>query len=401
MANRVQTAVPVDASRYLPLAMFGEKLELLHASGAVDYVHVWDQLMGWWPRHLWTPENSPLARFVGDIDSQPEAFTLGAYALAVAPEMGLSISTDAIRRGPTEVLQALLTLENLSGQAGRAPILQLGAGEVRNIKPYGYKRSEGLKRLEDHLRFYHAYRTCDEPIDLEGNIWKYDQAWLGRGGNSDNLRLWGLGGGPKLLDITTSYADGISSLTPGVWSRPEQTAEQVTTIKEMLEGKDRDPEAFDFALWGAALIHEDEDVIERALTNPIVRWLAAIVGRFNQGDWLTEGHEPPVGAGWHYGTKFLPLAYDSDRAAAQQILDRMTPDAVHKSFLCGTPEQVAEQLREHVEAGVTWVEVADMMPFVLEPEQAASAVHRSIRVCQIVKGELAASGAKSAPAQAW
>jgi len=41
MARRVQTAVPVDASRYLPLSLFGEKLKLLHASGAVDYVHVW------------------------------------------------------------------------------------------------------------------------------------------------------------------------------------------------------------------------------------------------------------------------------------------------------------------------------------------------------------------------
>lgn len=395
--SQVQTAVPVDASRYLPLSLFGEKLKLLSASGAVDYVHVWDQLMGWWPQHLWTPQNSPLAQFVGDIDSQPEAFTLSAYALATAPEMGLSISTDAIRRGPTEVLQALLTLENL---ADRPPVLQLGAGEVRNIKPYGYRRSEGLKRLEDHFRFYHAYRTTEGPIDLAGNVFSYDQAWLGRGGDAANLRLWGLGGGPKLLDITTSYADGIASLTPGVWTRAEQTADQVTSIKAMLAGKGRDPELFDFALWGACLIHDDERVIDRALRNPIVRWLAAIVGRFNQVDWLGEGFEPPVDADWHYGTKFLPLSYDRNRAQAQQILDRMTPELVRKAFICGTPEQVAEQLRAHVEAGVTWVEVADMMPFVLEPEQAAAAVHRSIEVCKLVKGELAAASGKAAPAHA-
>jgi hypothetical protein len=102
-------------------------------------------------------------------------------------------------------------LENL---ASRPPVLQLGAGEVRNIKPYGYKRSEGLKRLEDHMRFYHAYRTTEEPIDLEGDAWTFNQAWLGRGGNAENLRLWGLGGGPRLLDITTSYADGIACVAP-------------------------------------------------------------------------------------------------------------------------------------------------------------------------------------------
>jgi phthiodiolone/phenolphthiodiolone dimycocerosates ketoreductase len=397
MSKWIETAVPVDASRHLPLSLFGEKLKLLHASGAVDYVHVWDQLMGWWPRHLWTPENSPLARFVPDIDSQPEAFTTGAYALATAPDMGLSISTDAIRRGPTEVLQALLTLENI---ATRPPVLQLGAGELRNIKPYGYKRSEGLKRLEDHLRFYHAFRTTDGPIDLVGNIWKYEQAWIGRGGNADNLRVWGLGGGPKLLDITTSYADGIASITPAVWTRPEHTAERVTAIKQMLEDKGRDPEAFDFALWGAVLIHEDQEVIEGALHNPIVRWLEAIVGRFNQADWLEEGFQPPLGADWHYGTKFLPLRYDTDHAAAQRILDHMSPDLVRRALICGTPEQVAEQLQAHVEAGVNWVEVADMMPFVLEPEQAAAAVARSIRVCQILKGDRARADAKATAGKA-
>src|SRR5262245_48038352 len=319
MSKRVETAVPVDATRHLPLSLFGDKLELLDGSGAVDYVHVWDQMMGWWPRHLWTPENSPLAQFVGDIDSQPEAFTTGAYALARTPSMGLSISTDAIRRGPTEVLQALLTLQNL---AEKPVVLQLGAGEIRNLRPYGYKRSQGLKRLEDHLRFYHAYRNSDGPIDLEGNFFNYDQAWIGRGGDADRLRIWGLGGGPKLLDLTTSYADGISSLTPGVWTTPEQTAREIGEIKQLLESKDKDPEDFDFALWGAVLMHEDPEIIERALENSVVRWLAAMVGRFNQADWADEGFEPPMGANWHYATKFLPLEYD-DPAKAQAVLDRM------------------------------------------------------------------------------
>jgi phthiodiolone/phenolphthiodiolone dimycocerosates ketoreductase len=383
MSGQVETSVPVDASRHLPLSMFGDKLQMLHASGAVDYVHVWDQMMGWWPRHLWTPDNSPLARFVPDIDSQPEAFTLGAYALARVPEMGLSISTDAVRRGPSEVMQALLTLENI---AVRPPVLQLGAGEIRNLKPYGYKRSEGLKRFEDHLRFYHEYRTNEDPFDLQGNVFDFQQAWIGRGGDADRLRIWGLGGGPKLLDLATSYADGLSSLTPGVWSRPEQTAEQITGVKRLLEDKGRDPEKFDFALWGAVLISEDEELIDKALENVVVRWLAAMVGRFEQADWRKEGFEPPVGDDWHYGTKLLPLQYDKDQTAAKQILERMTPEVVRKAFVCGTPEQVASQLQEHVDAGVTWVEVADMMPFVLEPEQAAAAVEHSVRVCQILKG---------------
>src|SRR5581483_1857040 len=102
---------------------------------------------------------------------------------------------------------------------------------------------------------------------------------------ASNLRLWALGGGPKLLDIATSYADGVTSLTPGVWATPDHTHDVITGVKQQLEGKGRDPEAYDFALWGACLIHEDEELIEQACQNPTVRWLAAMVGRFTQNDW--------------------------------------------------------------------------------------------------------------------
>jgi alkanesulfonate monooxygenase SsuD/methylene tetrahydromethanopterin reductase-like flavin-dependent oxidoreductase (luciferase family) len=65
---------------------------------------------------------------------------------------------------------------------------------------------------------------------------------------------------------------------------------------------------------------------------------------------------------------------------------------VRKAFVCGTPKQVAATLAEHVEAGVTWVEVADMMPFVLEPQEAVAAVAHSIEVCHTLK-QLEAAGA--------
>jgi hypothetical protein len=45
-------------------------------------------------------------------------------------------------------------------------------------------------------------------------------------------------------------------------------------------------------------------------------------------------------------------------------------------------------LSAHVEAGVTWVEVADMMPFVLQPDQAVAAVAHSVQVCQMIKSRV-------------
>ena len=46
----------------------------------------------------------------------------------------------------------------------------------------------------------------------------------------------------------------------------------------------------------------------------------------------------------------------------------------------GTPESVAAQLQEYVEVGVRWVGVHDVLPFVLEPGDAAAALPRSLEV---------------------
>src|SRR5205809_231014 len=69
------------------------------ASGVVDELLVWDQMTNFWPRQLWAPEHTPMAAVLPDIDSYADAFAVSAYVLAGAPDVGVSISTDAIRRG--------------------------------------------------------------------------------------------------------------------------------------------------------------------------------------------------------------------------------------------------------------------------------------------------------------
>ena len=42
-------------------------------------------------------------------------------------------------------------------------------------------------------------------------------------------------------------------------------------------------------------------------------------------------------------------------------------------------------MRAFVDAGVTWTGVLDVMPSLLEPEEAATAISRSIEVCAALK----------------
>jgi len=380
MAKRtVETAIPITVDRNLPAAAFGEMAKTLQSSGVVDYMLMWDQLTSWIAPSLWTPENTPLAKVIPDIDSYPDWNVMCAYGAALAPGLGTAISCDAIRRGPAELTQTMLTVANIT--QGNS-IYHVGAGELKQCRPFGWKRSHGVSRLEDFYRIFRAFWNSDKPIDFEGNHTKLDQAWLG-GAKHYKPRIFGLGGGPKIIDLATSYADGFGTMVPFVWTSPEHTAQQITNIKRQLESKGRDPEQFGFGIWVAALLHEDESVIDRAFANPITAWQTAIMGRITQSDWEKEGIEPPMPRDWHYALKMLPVKIGP--AEVQQMISRVTRTMSEKSWIYGTPKKVAADLRAYVDAGATWVVVIDMLPCLLEAAESMTAVQRSIEVCRLLK----------------
>jgi phthiodiolone/phenolphthiodiolone dimycocerosates ketoreductase len=375
----VETAVAVNASRHFPPSQFADAARALQQSGVVDYLLAWDQMVSWWPPSLWTPENAPMAKVMPDLDSFPDAFATVAHAAAAAPDLGMAISTDGGRRGPSELMQTMLTLADMTG--GKA-MFQLGAGELKQMKPYGWKRSEGLARLEDTLRLFHRFWESDAPIDFEGNQWTLQRAWLGSA-RTNRPQVWGLGGGPKLLDLTTSYADGFATVVPFVASSPEKWAAMVTGMKQELERKGRDPDAFGFGLWASVLLHEDPAMIERAYENPLIRFFAGIAGRINQADWDEEGIEPVFPRNWHYAMKLLPQSMSASEV--DDIVARVPREMTVKSYISGSPEEVASTLQDYVEAGATWICMIDSLAFILEPEQAPAAFGRSIEVARALK----------------
>jgi phthiodiolone/phenolphthiodiolone dimycocerosates ketoreductase len=393
VSREVETAIVVDASRHTPLSTFVDRIKALEATRVVDYVHIWDQLTSWWPREMWNPDVTPLATTIPDIDSFPDSFALGALGAYETPDLGMCISSDAIRRGPAELMQTMLTISNLAGR--HTPILQLGAGELKQCKPFGWKRSQGLSSLEDQFRYIEAFWKTDGPVDLEGNRWTFDQAWIG-GAKGRRPRVWGLGGGPKMLDLTTSYADGFATIAPSVWTSPDHAAEEISKIMRTLDGKGRDPGAFDFGIWPLLILHDEgrEDMVDVAVHNPLIRWLAAVFGRINQADWDKEGIEPLMPRDWHYAMKLLPIRWTSDDVA--EVTADIVRETIEKCFFIGTPATVAAKLQAYVDAGVTWTMMADVMPFVVDIDQAADAGRRAVEVCAILKGHDRSSPAPTA-----
>ena len=61
-----------------------------------------------------------------------------------------------------------------------------------------------------------------------------------------------------------------------------------------------------------------------------------------------------------------------------------------------SPAEVAAEFQAYVDAGVDWLQVYDILPIYLQPEEAATAHLRSIEVCRILKANAGAGGLVSA-----
>jgi phthiodiolone/phenolphthiodiolone dimycocerosates ketoreductase len=383
-SRRAETAVFLWGDRNAPASVTVDAAKVAAASPGVDGFAMSDQLMNFIPPSLWTTENAPLAALMPDPDSMDDAFTLAAYVYASTPGMNLTLLTDSIRNGPAQLVHQMLTLAKIT--EGRATFM-VGAGEVKQINPFGWKRSQGLSRLEDLYQVFQKFMTSDDPISHEGNHWTLDKAFLGAA-KQYKPKIWGLGGGPKILDLSTSYGDGFAGAAPCVWATPDDAAEYISNLKKQVAAKGKDPEQFRVGALCPVLVHEDEAVLDRALDNNLVRWIGAIFGRTQPLDWRRDGIEPAVPDGWTYFMKMKP--YDTAPGFVDEVVGKATRKMTELSYIWGTSQQVAAELQAYVDAGVDWISPVDYLPIVSNPAQGAASLTRAIEICSIVKGVSAA-----------
>jgi len=375
----VETAVGFWADRHAPASFVSQAAKLIEASGVVDGLLIPDHMVNIMPASLWKPEHVPLAAFMSDPDSLWDAFTTAAYSMAAAPSLDLTILTDAVRNNPGELWQRLLALSCIT--EGRTS-LHLGGGEAKNIQPFGLKRAEGIKRMEDMFQIWNLLWKSKGPVDFKGHFWNLERAFVG-GVKQYRPKFGGLGEAPKILDLSTSYGDSVAWAAPLKDARPEDCAIRVTSIKEDLKRKGRDPSKFQIGIHAIVLMHDDPAVLESALDNKLVRYMAGMFGRVDADNWAREGLKSPVPEGWRYYQKFLP--YGTSAEFVDEVAANTTRDHVLKGFFCGTPAQVGKRLREYVEVGVDWVGILDYMPVILKPELAAVAINNSIECSRVLK----------------
>lgn len=379
MSAKVTVGLHYNPVRYLPPSAAVQTAAAMRDSGVVDYVLLYDQLVAWFPSVLWNEDNSPLAAVVPDADSFSDPWLISGAISQGVPGLGISITGDTLRRGPAEILQSALTLGRAT--EGKA-VIQLGAGELKQAKPFGHKRSEGIARMEDVFAIMRKMLASDGLVEHQGNVWQYDGAWIGKE-KQFAPEFWAMGGGPKLSEIATRYADGYISLCPQVYQTPDAFAAEVKHISALLERAGRDPAEFTFGLWAVVFLYDDAEEFYKVQDNPILKFQAATIGRLNQRDWRKEGIEPVFPDDWHYALKLLPHALTTSETMT--VIERTPRAMVDRFCFKGTPAGVAGELKAYIDAGATAIFPMDYAPYFLGPNDQQHALGRQLELAAHLK----------------
>ena len=383
MGHPVEVVGCLWADRHLPASTIGDMARAWESSGGVDPLLLPDHLVNLIPPQLWTEENTPMAKLLKDPDSLSDVLVVAGYVLASAPKLGISIGTDAVRRGPAEMAQAMLTIANMAG--GNA-VFQFGAGENKQCKAYGHKRAEGLARMDEMLQIFRLFwDSKGKPFDFMGNKFTFEKATLGSA-MPRRPTVFALGAGPKLLDYATSYADGYGTVVPPVFHSPEVFAQARADLLEQVERKGRDPKQFRFATWFPVLLAEDDAMLERAIRNPLVRWYTAVFGRIQPEDWANVGLPNPMPEGWTYYKDLV--SHNMPQELVDMALSIVTDDHVRKGWVHGTADQCAKEIKKWIDAGADWVCPIDYMPVILDPSEGAASLTRNIELCKAIKASI-------------
>jgi phthiodiolone/phenolphthiodiolone dimycocerosates ketoreductase len=269
-----------------------------------------DHLMGWHPDSLWTPDLTPLA---------------------------------ASQANPHTYFDPLVMMGAIGAQTEGRAICGLGSGEQLNVRPYGLPWDKPVARLAEGIEVIRRLWRADGPVDFEGRFFHLRKAVLGLSPFGAEPPIWTAAHGPRMLELTGRQADG--------WLPTKMTSDQyaasLKTIETAASEAGRDPGRITPGMLGYVLVGPDEETVQRLTEQPLVRALCVLLPA---AVFLALGVEPPLegaGSGFH---DFIPT--EIGREEALRIVDAIPPAVVRHYAFCGTPEQVAAQVREYAAAGL-------------------------------------------------
>lgn len=236
--------------------------------------------------------------------------------------------------------------------------------------------------MNEALQILRLLWDAKEPVNFTGEVWTLKDAWIGAGGQQNRPEVVAMGGGPKLVEMALAHADGMGTGAPFVYADAGKYAAAVADWRQRLTANGRASEGFTFALHHITFILRNKDEFEQYVDNPLLKWYAATGGRINMADWAPEGIEPVMPLDWHYALHMKPNSIPHQEI--REIISRVTPEMVRKTFFHGTPADIAAEIKPFVAAGANLNLIADLAPLLM-PVDPAQTIEASAEICRLLK----------------
>ena len=325
---------------------------IAYEQSGLDFVAYSDQTAYTIPRSIWTPDIIPAAAHV-DVDTQLDWVMMLTQAAMVTKKIEFCLlAMDVFRRAPSVIAQSILSIDHIS--KGRTHFF-LGAGEAKHFTAYGFPREKPMSRQEEVMKIVRLLVERTDPVDFDGQFFKMKQALMTAPPYNNKVPKIGCVGGGKAIEMAGRLGDGWGVFLPPCGD-PETFAKQVKEVKQHAERAGKDPDQLIFNAVFMTLIEDDEAAIQHATENLALRWDCAATLPSTE-PWKAIGMENPLGDNWSYARDLAPSLWS--REDALRIANAVSPEAVRKLRICGTPENAARQIQPYIEAGVNYVWVGN------------------------------------------
>ncbi len=289
---------------------------------------------------VWYPDH-----FVGGNPASmwPEAYTamtlMGVNTSKVS--VGLA-ATDALRRHPAAIAQALATLDHITG--GRV-MLGIGAGEAMNLRPYGISFENLYKKLKDALQVIKLLWACDHtrPANFEGRFFSLRGAFLQVRPIAEPPPIYVGAFGPKMLEMTGELADGWMpfSHTPETYKKC-----LLGPIKKGLEKAGRSLMEIDAALLPLTQVSRDRDKAREKIESASKRFLGLLPDILKM---LMPNLKHP-GAPYTL-VDWMGRLKKEDMTIISDLASQIPSKVALRTVIWGTPEDIIGQIENFVKGG--------------------------------------------------
>jgi phthiodiolone/phenolphthiodiolone dimycocerosates ketoreductase len=309
------------------------------------YDSVWfaDDLMGWIPDSIWTPDLIDMAT----VQKSPHEFYDVFQVMAVAAwntskiKLGTSV-TEIYRHHPAVLAQTFLTLDNIS--KGRT-ILGIGAGEGENVIPYGIKWENPVGRLEEAIKIMKLLWESDNYVNFDGKYWKLKNAVLSMKPFEEGKYppIWIAANREKMCEMTGRIGDGWLPLNLDL----DTYKENLNIIQTSAKKAGRSIDEIIPGLWCLLIIDDDHSECDRLLETAYAKNYALVL---HEDRFKKYGKEHPLGKDFYGLLDYIPTNYD--RKQMLNALDKVPHELCEDFILHGTPDEIISQIEDYMKIGM-------------------------------------------------